>query len=118
MLASGLAGTSGSMNVSMEDLLASAPYVRDLAARHAGWLAPALATGADVSFAAILANVAETGSTAAEEAGLSVALRIAKGRAALTAAIAETSGAWTTEELQRRRCLTLPMRRWRQASIS
>jgi glutamate-ammonia-ligase adenylyltransferase len=79
-------------------LLATAPYLFDLAQRHADWLARALTTGPDATFAAIIAELAEAGKTAATEDELSPILRIAKGRVALLAALAETGGAWSTAQ--------------------
>jgi glutamate-ammonia-ligase adenylyltransferase len=76
-------------------LLQSAPYLLELARTHAEWLADALERGADTAFADLIAVVAETGITA-EEAELGQTLRIAKGRTALLAAVAETGGVWTT----------------------
>ena len=76
-------------------LLQSAPYLLDLARLHAAWLAETLAGDADAAFAAILAEVGRAGA-AGDEAAVSQALRLAKGRTALLAAVAETGGAWTT----------------------
>jgi glutamate-ammonia-ligase adenylyltransferase len=76
-------------------LLQSAPYLLELARTHAEWLALALDKGPDAVFADLLKTVAEAGTTA-DEAGLGQALRIAKGRTALLAAVAETGGVWTT----------------------
>ena len=76
-------------------LLQSAPYLLDLTRTNADWLASALETGPDIAFAALLETVAEMGRTG-DEAGVAGELRLAKGRTALLAAIAETGGAWTT----------------------
>lgn len=76
-------------------LLQSAPYLLELARTHADWLADALERGPDTVFAELLVSVAEAGITA-DEAGLGQTLRIAKGRTALLAAVAETGGVWTT----------------------
>ncbi|KKB86633.1 hypothetical protein VW29_01310 [Devosia limi DSM 17137] len=79
-------------------LLETAPYLFDLAEANADWLVEVFAQGADPAFAAVIATVAEAGLAAADEEALSPVLRIAKGRTALLAAIAETGGAWTTAQ--------------------
>lgn len=76
-------------------LLQSAPYLLDLSRSHAEWLADALERGPDAAFANLIAAVADAGTTE-DEAGLGQTLRIAKGRTALLAAVAETGGIWTT----------------------
>ena len=76
-------------------LLQSAPYLLELTRSHADWLASALEAGPDVAFADLLGEVSKAGG-AADEASLGRALRIAKGRTALLAAVAETGRAWTT----------------------
>ncbi|WP_052951474.1 bifunctional [glutamine synthetase] adenylyltransferase/[glutamine synthetase]-adenylyl-L-tyrosine phosphorylase [Devosia soli] len=76
-------------------LLQSAPYLLDLSRVHADWLASALDDGPDPAFAGIIGNVQDAG-LCADEAALGQALRIAKGRTALIAAVAETGGVWTT----------------------
>jgi len=76
-------------------LLQAAPYLLDLTRQHAPWLAEALDLGADAALAALLADLAEAGRKA-DEAEVARGLRMAKGRTALLAAIAETGGAWTT----------------------
>ncbi|UXN70086.1 bifunctional [glutamine synthetase] adenylyltransferase/[glutamine synthetase]-adenylyl-L-tyrosine phosphorylase [Devosia neptuniae] len=79
-------------------LLESAPYLLDLAQTNADWLAGALSDTADGAFADITAAVETAGREAADEAALSPVLRIAKGRTALLAAVAETGGVWTTAQ--------------------
>ena len=76
-------------------LLESAPYLLGLARDHADWLAETLASDADEAFAAVLAAVTEAGHIG-DEAEVGRALRVAKGRTALLAALAETGNAWTT----------------------
>src|SRR5690606_4373320 len=76
-------------------LLESAPYLLGLAREHADWLAGVLEEDAEAAFAALLADVAAAG-RGADETELARVLRMAKGRTALLAAIAETGGAWTT----------------------
>ncbi|HWV19462.1 MAG TPA: bifunctional [glutamine synthetase] adenylyltransferase/[glutamine synthetase]-adenylyl-L-tyrosine phosphorylase [Devosia sp.] len=76
-------------------LLQSAPYLLELARTHAEWLADALERGPDIVFAELIAAVFAAGGMA-DEASLGQALRIAKGRTALLAAVAETGGVWTT----------------------
>ncbi|MCW5721896.1 MAG: bifunctional [glutamine synthetase] adenylyltransferase/[glutamine synthetase]-adenylyl-L-tyrosine phosphorylase [Devosia sp.] len=76
-------------------LLESAPYLLELARGHAAWLAGALEGELDAAFAALLAEVRTAGLEALEP-DLGQALRVAKGRTALLAAIAETGAVWTT----------------------
>jgi glutamate-ammonia-ligase adenylyltransferase len=83
------------MPVSLETLLAAAPYLSELNARHGGWLAEALADP-DAALSRELASVAAAGQSAAEEPEVAAALRHAKGRVALLAAAAETGELWTT----------------------
>jgi glutamate-ammonia-ligase adenylyltransferase len=85
------------MPVSLADLLAAAPYLSDLHSRYADWLAPALADP-DAALATELAAIAAAGREAADEAAVGAALRAAKGRIALLAAAAETSGRWSTAQ--------------------
>jgi len=77
-------------------LLEAAPYLLGLARTNAAWLAGALATDLDAALTETLAGVVGAGQTVESEAALAPVLRIAKGRVALLAAIAETGGAWTT----------------------
>ena len=79
-------------------LLEAAPYLLGLAQDNVDWLLTALADSADGAFADIIESVESAGREAADEATLSPVLRIAKGRTALLAAIAETGGAWTTAQ--------------------
>ncbi len=76
-------------------LLQSAPYLLGLTRDHAEWTAAAVGEDANTTFAAVLKDVAEAGLDA-DEAELARTLRVAKGKTALLAAIAETGGAWTT----------------------
>ncbi len=76
-------------------LLESAPYLLGLARDHAEWLTETLDSTADQMFARLLEVVGEAG-LVADEVELGRALRVAKGRTALLAAMAETGGAWTT----------------------
>jgi glutamate-ammonia-ligase adenylyltransferase len=85
------------MPVSLDDLLAASPYLRDLNGRHGDWLGRALAEP-DAALAGELAAVAHNGGTAGDEAAIGATLRAAKGRIALLAAAAETSGRWTTAQ--------------------
>jgi glutamate-ammonia-ligase adenylyltransferase len=85
------------MPVSLADLLAAAPYLSDLHSRYADWLAPALADP-DAALATELAAIAAAGREVADEAAVGAALRAAKGRIALLAAAAETSGRWRTAQ--------------------
>ena len=85
------------MTVSLDTLLASAPYLADLAARHADWLPGALAEPKP-ALEAVLAEVRAAGPVAADETVIAPVLRRAKGQIALLAAAAEVTGAWTTSE--------------------
>ncbi|MFC0010371.1 bifunctional [glutamine synthetase] adenylyltransferase/[glutamine synthetase]-adenylyl-L-tyrosine phosphorylase [Devosia nitrariae] len=77
-------------------LLEAAPYLMGLANTHADWLATALAGEPDTAMAAVLADLRAAGGENIEEAQLGTRLRVAKGRTALLAAVAETGGAWTS----------------------
>ena len=79
-------------------LLEAAPYLLELAGANAQWLAGALADSADGAFADIIDIVETLGRTAGSEDSLAPVLRIAKGRTALLAALAEAGGAWTTAQ--------------------
>ncbi|MBK8085972.1 MAG: hypothetical protein IPK28_20255 [Devosia sp.] len=85
------------MTVPLATLLDAAPYLADLAVRHAGWFAPARAAP-DAAFAAVLADLGRAGATSASEEEVARALRLAKGRVALLAAVSEVEGRWTTEQ--------------------
>ena len=84
------------MTVSVATLLDAAPYLADLAARHADWFAAAR-LAPDVAFDAVLAELARAGADGSGEESVARALRLAKGRIALLAAVAEVEGRWTTE---------------------
>jgi glutamate-ammonia-ligase adenylyltransferase len=86
------------MTVSLETLLQGAPYLRDLAERHADWFAAARVLPPDDALAALLDAVREAGATAADEESIGRELRIAKGRVALLAAFSEVTGSWTTAQ--------------------
>lgn len=86
------------MPVSLDTLLASAPYLAGLAQRHADWFAAAQQLPPDAALAAILKGIAEAGAESETEEEIGRELRIAKGRLALFAAMAETGGAWTTAQ--------------------
>jgi len=79
-------------------LLESAPYLLALAQANVEWLIATLADTADGAFIDIIDIVDTLGRTASSEDALAPVLRIAKGRTALLAAIAETGGAWTTAQ--------------------
>ncbi|HVX82188.1 MAG TPA: hypothetical protein VHB23_12485, partial [Devosiaceae bacterium] len=79
-------------------LLATAPYLFELARAHAEWLAGALGTGADRALAAELAELRGAGQQIEDETALAVRLRQGKGRLALLAAVAEVGGAWSTAQ--------------------
>lgn len=86
------------MKVALETLLSSAPYLKDLAERHAGWFAAARKLSPDIALAAVLDQVAKAGQSAATEDEIGRELRIAKGRVALLAAVSEVEGRWTTAQ--------------------
>ncbi|RUT30973.1 bifunctional [glutamine synthetase] adenylyltransferase/[glutamine synthetase]-adenylyl-L-tyrosine phosphorylase [Arsenicitalea aurantiaca] len=85
------------MTVPLETLLSASPYLAGLAVTHGEWLADEPQAEPDAAFSAILKVTAGAGREAQTEAEVARALRLAKGRAALLVAIAETSGRWTTE---------------------
>lgn len=85
------------MTVSLEQLLAAAPYLRDLHARYGDWLGAALADP-DATLGAELVTVASSSMAAADEAAIGTELRTAKGHIALLAAVAEVTGLWTTAQ--------------------
>ena len=85
------------MPVSLSDLFTASPYLNGLNARFPDWLDGALRES-DAALRAELAGTAAAGVTAADEAAIGDVLRAAKGRVALLAAAAETSGRWTTAQ--------------------
>ncbi len=90
-----VSGPLGAGASTLGPLLEAAPYLLDLARVHGEWLAQALADGPDRAFDELLREVGRAGCED-DEASVAHALRIAKGRTALLAAVAETGGAWTT----------------------
>lgn len=80
--------------VDRKTLFADAPYLRDLNEQHSEWLTSA-STDPDASRAAILAEVADAGRTAEDEEQVGQAMRLAKARLALLAAVAEVENVWT-----------------------
>lgn len=94
----GRGGYPSLMSVPLDTLLAGAPYLAELAERHAAWFEAAQKLKPDVTLAAVLAQVADSGRDAQTEDEIGRALRIAKGRVALLAAVAETGGLWTTAQ--------------------
>jgi len=94
-LPKGVAATYRASSGLLGPLLQSAPYLLELARTHGEWLARAIETSPDESFAGLIAEVLAAGQ-GEDEAALGLALRVAKGRTALLAAVAETGGAWTT----------------------
>jgi len=82
----------------LANLFAEAPYLFDLARLHAPWLAAFLETDPDSALRIELAEIREAGKIAATEEEIAPALRQAKGRIALLAAVAEVGGAWTTAQ--------------------
>ncbi len=92
------AATRRSAMPTLGPLLAAAPYLFELAMRHADWLAEMLDGNADSALAGVLGEVRVAGRTLEAEADLAVQLRRAKGRIALLAAIAETGDVWSTAD--------------------
>lgn len=76
-------------------ILATAPYLRELANLYPDWLARALTSDPDATFAELLAEMAAAATEESDEHAVGTALRRGKGRGALLAAIAEIGGAWT-----------------------
>jgi glutamate-ammonia-ligase adenylyltransferase len=80
------------MPVDLETLIAAAPYIADLHARHGDWLAGS--GSPQEALVGALREVAAVGLTTDEtEAGR--VMRLAKQRVALLAAVAEVTGQWT-----------------------
>src|SRR4051812_8899762 len=85
------------MHVSLPTLLAASPYLAGLNERFGDWLGATL-RDPDAGLVRVLAEGAGTGQTGVDETAVGAALRDAKGRVALLAAAAETSGRWTTAQ--------------------
>jgi [glutamine synthetase] adenylyltransferase / [glutamine synthetase]-adenylyl-L-tyrosine phosphorylase len=85
------------MIVSLDTLLADAPYLAELHEKHGEWLSGALGAPADAAVA-VLQSVAAAGQVSESEADIGTVLSDAKARIALLAAAAETAGRWTTAE--------------------
>ena len=85
----------GAETATLGPLLEAAPYLLDLARVHGEWLVQALDTGPDGAFADLLVEIARAGRED-DETSVAHTLRLAKGRTALLAAVAETGGAWST----------------------
>ena len=86
------------MTVPLAAILDSAPYLKELAERHADWFAAAREQEPDAVLADVLAAVRSAGETLAEDEDIGRELRIAKGRVALVAAVSEIEGRWTTAQ--------------------
>ena len=82
------------MTVSLDTLLATAPYLADLHQRHSDWLRAAL-PAPDAALGEVRSALAACGREADDEAVVSRDLRLAKQRIALLAAAAEVTGGWT-----------------------
>jgi glutamate-ammonia-ligase adenylyltransferase len=85
------------MPVSLDDLLAASPYLRDLHGRCGDWLAGALGDP-DRALESVLLDLNGASKVTSDEERVGKELREAKGRVALLAAAAETSGRWTTAQ--------------------
>ncbi|HEY4203299.1 MAG TPA: bifunctional [glutamine synthetase] adenylyltransferase/[glutamine synthetase]-adenylyl-L-tyrosine phosphorylase [Devosiaceae bacterium] len=86
------------MPVPLDTLLAAAPYLADLAQRHAAWLDDALRIGPDAAFAALIEAMGPSHMAGLDDVEVSRLLRVAKGRVALLAAVAEVGGQWSTAQ--------------------
>jgi len=91
-------GYPSAMKVALQTLFDSAPYLSDLAGRHAEWFVASRDLSPDIALAAVLDQVRRAGDTAATEEEIGRELRIAKGRVALLAAVSEVEGGWTTAQ--------------------
>jgi glutamate-ammonia-ligase adenylyltransferase len=80
------------MPVDADTLIAAAPYIAELHSRHGDWLAAAGAP--DDALAGALRDMAAAGEST-DEAVVGRAMRLAKQRIALLAAVAEVAGQWT-----------------------
>lgn len=94
-------GTLERAGATLGPIAATAPYLGELANRHADWLADALTRDPDTVFEALLAEMARAGREADTEAELSAILRIAKARGALLTAVAEIGRVWTARDTTR-----------------
>ncbi len=79
-------------------LLSSAPYLFSLARKHKQFLLGALEGEPHPALQSVLAEIKSASLAETNEAQFSKVLRIAKGKIALLAAIAETGKVWTTSE--------------------
>ncbi|WP_404405343.1 bifunctional [glutamine synthetase] adenylyltransferase/[glutamine synthetase]-adenylyl-L-tyrosine phosphorylase [Pelagibacterium halotolerans] len=82
-------------------ILATAPYLNELATRHGDWLARALNEAPETTFERLLAEMARAGHEAETEAEASKFLRVGKAHGALLSAVAELGGVWTAKETTR-----------------
>ncbi|AEQ50829.1 bifunctional [glutamine synthetase] adenylyltransferase/[glutamine synthetase]-adenylyl-L-tyrosine phosphorylase [Pelagibacterium halotolerans] len=89
-----------SAGATLGPIFATAPYLRDLAIRHAQWFAGVLEAGPEAAFSQLIADMISAGSCEAEEE-LSRRLRVGKARGALLSAVAEIGGVWTARETTR-----------------
>ncbi|GGA54083.1 bifunctional [glutamine synthetase] adenylyltransferase/[glutamine synthetase]-adenylyl-L-tyrosine phosphorylase [Pelagibacterium lentulum] len=84
----------------LSPIFATAPYLRDLALRHADWLADVLEADADAAFDDLIAQI-RAEHAQEEETALAKRLRIGKARGALLSAVAEIGGVWTPAQTTR-----------------
>ncbi len=87
-------GASGPVGELLAGAAGSSPYLSDLIAREADWLADALAAGPEAAFAGLLADPPAEG---LRDEG--AALRQMKRRAALLVALADLGGLWALDEV-------------------
>jgi [glutamine synthetase] adenylyltransferase / [glutamine synthetase]-adenylyl-L-tyrosine phosphorylase len=82
-------------------LFGNSPFLTLCLQRDAGFAGRLLRDGPDRAFAAVLADLAATGTAATTGADLARALRVARRRAALTIAIADIAGLWPVAKVTR-----------------
>ncbi len=82
----------------LRPLLSGAPYLAALAEKFPGFLVAVFKKNPEAVLADILETLSETAIVELSEASLAKAMRLAKSKSALLAAIAETGGVWTTAQ--------------------
>ncbi|TVR84233.1 MAG: bifunctional [glutamine synthetase] adenylyltransferase/[glutamine synthetase]-adenylyl-L-tyrosine phosphorylase [Rhodospirillales bacterium] len=83
----------------LDAVFAFSPFLSAAAERDAGFLLHLLSVGADQAREEVMAEVAQARAEAIDGADPSRPLRVAKRRLALTAALADITGAWPLEEV-------------------
>lgn len=82
----------------LESLFNISPYLSEIAQKNTDWICSVLHADVDQEFAEILSGLANDGRTVQSEDALSIALRRAKTRTALLAAVAEVGEVWTSAQ--------------------